>query len=237
MDKLFIVIPAYNEEDTIEEVIKEWHEVALKASKESRLVVIDDGSKDSTYAIISRLTENMPRLTGLAKANGGHGATVLYGYNYALEHGADYIFQTDSDGQTTAEEFWDFWKDREKYDAIIGDRRNRQDGFSRRIISWILRAILFVIFSVKAKDVNTPFRLMRADKVKEYAAMIPKDYNLPNVVLTAMFLKFSDRVDYRPISFKPRQGGVNSINLKKIFRIGFKALGDFISIKKRMNAR
>ena len=65
------------------------------------------------------------------KPNGGHGATVLYGYKYALKNGADYIFQTDSDGQTLPEEFEPFWKRRQKYDMVIGWRKDRQDGISR----------------------------------------------------------------------------------------------------------
>jgi glycosyltransferase involved in cell wall biosynthesis len=55
MDSLYIVIPAYNEEANIEEVIKDWYPVIEKMSDDSRLVVIDDGSKDSTYKIMQRL--------------------------------------------------------------------------------------------------------------------------------------------------------------------------------------
>lgn len=234
MDKLYIVIPAYNEEETIEEVVASWHEVAMKASEEARLLVIDDGSKDNTYAIISRLAETMPRLEAVTKPNGGHGATLLYGYKYALSKGADYIFQTDSDGQTSPQEFWGFWEKREDCDALIGARTDRQDGFSRRIISLVLKIIIRIIFGVSAKDVNTPFRLMRASKVEKYISMMPEDYNLPNVILTAMFLRFGDRVVFLPITFRPRQGGVNSINVRKISKIGFRALSDFRHIRKEM---
>ena len=50
MDKLYIVIPAYNEEANIEQVIRDWYSVVEKVGGESRLVIIDDGSKDSTFA-------------------------------------------------------------------------------------------------------------------------------------------------------------------------------------------
>ena len=56
MDKLYIVIPAYNEEANIETVVREWYEVIRERSEDSRLVVIDDGSKDSTYAIMQKLS-------------------------------------------------------------------------------------------------------------------------------------------------------------------------------------
>lgn len=235
MDNLYIVIPAYNEEETIEEVVTRWYEVISRIGDSAKLLVIDDGSRDNTYAIISQLMDGRPGLIGITKPNGGHGATLLYGYRYALEHGADYIFQTDSDGQTNPEEFWEFWNNRTDYDAIIGVRTDRQDGKSRKIVSLVLRGIIRIIFGVKAQDVNTPFRLMRADRVKSYIAMMPQDYNLPNVILTACFVRFEDRVSFMPITFKPRQGGVNSINVRKITRIGIKALSDFMQIRKEMD--
>ena len=107
MDKLYIVIPAYNEQDNIELVVNDWYPIIEKhnGNGQSRLVIIDDGSKDSTYEKLKQCAETRPLLTPLTKPNGGHGATVLYGYKYALKNGADYIFQTDSDGQTLPDEF------------------------------------------------------------------------------------------------------------------------------------
>ena len=107
MDKLYIVIPAYNEQDNIEQVINDWYPVIEKhnGNGQSHLIVIDDGSKDSTYEKLKQCTKTRPLLIPITKPNGGHGATVLYGYKYALKNGADYIFQTDSDGQTLPEEF------------------------------------------------------------------------------------------------------------------------------------
>ena len=96
MDKLYIVIPAYNEQDNIEQVINDWYPVIEKhnGNGQSRLIVIDDGSKDSTYEKLKQCTKTRPLLISITKPNGGHGATVLYGYKYALKNGADYIFQS-----------------------------------------------------------------------------------------------------------------------------------------------
>ena len=55
MDKLYIVIPAYNEEENIENVINDWYPVVEKIGKDSRLVIINDGSKDSTYDIMLKI--------------------------------------------------------------------------------------------------------------------------------------------------------------------------------------
>lgn len=73
MEDLYIVIPAYNEQDNIEKII-------------------DDGSKDTTYKLLLKSATDHPKLVPITKPNGGHGSTVLFGYRYAIEQGADYIF-------------------------------------------------------------------------------------------------------------------------------------------------
>lgn len=230
MDKLYIIIPAYNEEENIEKVVSDWYQVIEKMNKDSKLVVIDDGSKDNTYKILCELSKKYSKLVPITKENEGHGATLLYGYNYAIENGADYIFQTDSDGQTLSSEFWDFWKDRENYDMVIGHRRKRQDGFSRIIVTKLLKLIILLI----VKDANTPFRLMKVSTLKKKIKLVPPKFNLSNVIISVIYRKHKLPVKYMEITFKPRQGGKNSINIKKIFKIGLKALSDFIKINKSL---
>lgn len=233
MDKLYIVMPAYNEEENIEAVVAQWHPVVEKIGKESRLVVMDDGSKDYTYERLRRLQDRYPQLTAVTKPNEGHGGTVLRAYRYAIERGADYIFQTDSDGQTLPEEFWPLWENRQKGGLQIGQRRNREDGVSRVIVTRVLRLVLFAVFKVWVTDANTPFRLMKAAELKQVLEKIPEGFNLSNVIMTVVYEK-KKAVVYYPITFRPRQGGVNSINLRKISRIGWQAVKDFRKIRREI---
>ena len=229
MDILYIIIPAYNEEENIMQVIEDWYPIvqAHDGGGASRLVVIDDGSKDKTFTILQEAAVSRPLLCPITKPNSGHGATVLYGYHYALDHGADYVFQTDSDGQTLPEEFEPFWAQREIYDMIIGWRKGRQVGASRVFVTKTLKTVIKVCFGVTVKDANTPYRLMKAETLKKYIDLIPQDFNLSNVLLSVIYQKKGCSVHYIPITFRPRQGGVNSINMKKIFKIGKQALIDF----------
>ena len=237
MDKLYIVVPAYNESENIRKLVDDWYPVIEKHDNngESRLIIINDGSKDYTYEILQELAETRPLLKPLTKSNGGHGPTVLYGYQYAIEHKADYIFQTDSDGQTDPEEFELFWILRNQYDASIGNRSDRQDGFSRKFVEATLLLIIRYMFGVKIPDSNAPFRLMKRELVERYIHKMPENFNLPNVMLTTYFVYFHEKVKFLPITFKPRQGGTNSINIKKIVKIGWQALGDFRILKKHIN--
>jgi Glycosyltransferases involved in cell wall biogenesis len=231
---LYIVIPAYNEEENIESVAREWHEVVEKVGGESRLVIIDDGGKDSTYEKLLELKKNLTYLEPITKANSGHGGTVLYGYDYAIKNKAEYIFQTDSDGQTIPAEFWELWNKRNDYDIQIGYRKGRQDGFSRKIVTKTLKLVIFFSFGLWIVDANTPFRLMSSKTLEKYLPRVPKDYNLSNVLLTILYEKNKAQMRYIPITFRPRQGGVNSINMRKIFKIGQKALKDFADLRKRI---
>lgn len=117
----------------------------------------------------------------------------------------------------------------------MGFRPVRGDGKGRKMVENVLRTYVWFFFHVWVPDANAPFRLMRASVVKKYLGVMPSDFNLPNAVLAACFSKFHEKVKYIDITFKPRQGGVNSINLKKIIKIGWKAINDFWKIKKKIN--
>lgn len=230
-DCLYIVIPAYNEEENIIDVVNGWYPVIEKyGSKKSRLVILNDGSKDNTSSVVKKLAKNMPLLEIVDKKNSGHGSTVLYGYKCALDKGADYIFQTDSDGQTLPSEFKKFWELRRDYDMVIGHRNKREDGISRVFVTKVLKLVIRVAFKEKVVDANTPFRLMNRTSLEDCIKLIPDDFNLSNVVLSVAYQKKNYKVKYISVTFRPRQGGVNSINFKKISGIGKKALKDFKAI-------
>ena len=115
---------------------------------------------------------------------------------------------------------------------IVGHRNKREDGFSRIVVTRVLRFVILCCFHTWVKDANTPFRLMKASTLEKELKYVPKDFFLANVLITVIFTKHKRRVRYVPITFRPRQGGVNSINLKRIFGIGLKALGDFVKLNR-----
>ena len=225
-------MPAYNEEANIRTVVEQWHPVVEQIGEDSRVVIVDDGSKDATYRVLEELRATYPQLIGLTKKNSGHGSTCLYAYRYAIEQGADYVFQTDSDGQTDPAEFTSFWEQRADYDFLIGARKERQDGFSRVVVTKVLKLVVMFIFGRVIEDANTPFRLMRASKLALLLKEIPQDFFLDNVVVSVLAVSENMKTRWIPITLKPRQGGVNSINLKRIMKIGIKSVKDLRKVKK-----
>ncbi len=231
---LYIVMPAYNEEENIENVVKDWYPLLEGKSSESRFVIADSGSVDTTHDILKTLQSEYPQLEILADTEKQHGPKLIALYNYAISKGADYIFQTDSDGQTNPKEFEQFWDARNEYDVILGHRSVRGDGKSRAFVESVVCFLLKCYFKVDVPDANAPFRLMKCDVVKKYMNRFDKDYNLPNIMLTTFFAYYNEKIKFITITFKPRQAGTNSINIPKIVKIGWKALGDFKGFKKGM---
>lgn len=236
MEKIYFVMPAYNESDNIKQTIAQWYPIVEKLNGgggcNAVLAIANDGSKDNTFEIMDFIKSEYPHLEPLNKPNSGHGATVLYLYRYAIENGADFVFQTDSDGQTNPEEFWQMWEHRHDYDIQIGNRKTREDGCSRVFVTKVLKFVVWLMFHEWVIDANTPFRLMKSEKLRAVMDVIPQDYFLCNVAIAAIAQKWGYKMKFYPITFRPRQGGVNSINIKRIVKIGWRALADFWTINK-----
>ena len=220
-----IVVPV--RATTISGVKKEQQKTQNNLNSVNQQITAIQSDQAQAQEELDQLQGRYPQLRTVKKENQGHGATILYGYRCAIAEGADYIFQTDSDGQTLPEEFWKLWEDRKKCGLLIGSRKKRQDGWRRIFVTRVLRLVILVTFHCWVEDANTPFRLMRAAELEEVLTEIPPQYFLANVLMTVRYTKEGRRVMYYPITFRPRQGGVNSINMKKIVKIGKTTLKDF----------
>lgn len=198
-------------------------------------MVADSGSTDRTHEILENLQKKYQNLEILSQTEKGHGEKLMALYAYAINKGADYIFQTDSDGQTNADEFDAFWQLKDQYDAILGFRPKRGDGKIRAVIEKILCFILHICFGIRVPDANAPFRLMKTSLVQKYLFKLPADYHLPNVMLTTYFVYFHENIEFHKISFLPRQHGKNSINLYRIICIGWRAVLDFKKLRSEIN--
>lgn len=227
-------MPTYNEEANIKTVVQEWYPILRNGDENSRMVISDGGSTDNTLSILYELQKDYPNLIVIPKPGTDHGTKVILLYKYAIKNNADWIFQTDSDGQTVSSEFQDFWSMRNSYDLIMGNRVKRGDGAGRKVVENVLRAYLKIFFGVLVPDANAPFRLMRSNIVAKYINLMPDDFNLPNAILAACFTRYKENVIYKEVTFQPRQGGKNYMNLKRILKIGVDSIRNFSQIKRNL---
>lgn len=234
MNNLYIVMPAYNEEANIDATVKSWYPILNMAGENSKLIVADSGSTDRTHEILLGLKDFLPKLEILDTNHPGHGPKLIALYQYAIDNGADLIFQTDSDGQTNPAEFEAFLKalNEDDLDAVIGTRPVRGDGKSRAFVEKVVCMLLGLYFGIRVTDANAPFRLMKSEVVAKYLGRFDKHYNLPNIMLTTFFVYYKEKVSFKEISFKQRSAGKASLNIPKITKIGLHALSDFRRFKK-----
>lgn len=228
-------MPAYNEEDNIRRVIDEWYPILKYGNSESKMIIADGGSKDHTLEILRELEQKIDKLEVLDMPGTDHGTKVWALYDYAIKCGADWIFQTDSDGQTDPREFELFWDNKNEYDAVIGNRSKRQDEKDRVFVEKVLLLYLRLFFGARIPDSNAPFRLMKKELVAKYLYKLPENFNLPNAMLCAYFSRYNERVVYKEISFNPRQGGKNYMNPKRIIKIGWQSIGNFMQLRRNLD--
>lgn len=153
--KEFIVIPAFNEERKIGEVLND-----LKSAGYNNLVVVDDGSRDKTSQIASEYNVNVIRHT----INRGQGAALKTGINFALANGADIIITFDSDGQHCVEEIPSLIEPIKKreVDVALGSRFIKENSvpFVRKLF---LKGGMFairILYGVKLTDSHNGFRAL-----------------------------------------------------------------------------
>ena len=180
-------------------------------------LAINDGSKDGTLEILSRLRNQLgDRLEILDKPNSGHGQSCLVGYRLACERGVPFVFQIDSDGQCDPQYFFRFWRKRQDCDVVYGKRTSRDDGLKRVAASLVLRIVLLGFRNSNCIDANVPYRLIRTANLLSKLEKIPADFFLANVALAVLLRRdHSWRHGAVPIRFRERYGGEPSVRLGK----------------------
>lgn len=214
--ELAIVIPVYNEQDSIRKVISEWITEIEKWCQNFVILAIDDGSRDNSLAILHQLqTQYGQRLVVITRPNRGHGQTCLEGYNLAGELGARFVFQIDSDWQCDPKYFPAFWQARNQVLVISGVRTSREDGWKRIIVTKTLRLMLLLAFRVDCPDANVPYRFMRTEIIQAVIRQIPSDFHLANVALSVLLRKDKSVTHvFIPIGFRERYGGEPSVKMQ-----------------------
>ncbi len=159
VDALSVVLPAYNEEANIERVIRQVIAYLEARGLDYEIVPVNDGSRDRTGEILTRLATELPRVRPQTHAqNRGYGAALRTGFDAAVKR---YVFYMDGDGQFDIGDL-DALLPLASEDVIVtGFRLERRDPFMRRLNAklfggWLVRIML----GVYVKDLNCAFKLI-----------------------------------------------------------------------------
>ncbi len=226
MPELALVIPIYNESANIGALLAEWENALSAAGVDYRFIALNDGSTDNTAEVLATAARALgDRIEVINKTNSGHGRTCRFGYDHAIAAGYPWILQIDSDGQCDPVYFAAMWNARHDADCVFGLRVTRDDGLARALISRGVRLSTFLLTGRDLRDANVPYRLMRREVLERALRRVPPDFDIHNVALTlALKRDPAVRWHYEPIRFRDRQGGTNSINVPKIFKMGWNML-------------
>ncbi|HSW00169.1 MAG TPA: glycosyltransferase family 2 protein [Sedimentisphaerales bacterium] len=203
--ELAVVMPVYNEQGCIREVLSSWRNVLDESGIDFVILVINDGSTDGTGEILDAFARD-ERIRVFHQANRGHGPTILDGYRRAVSL-AEWVFQCDSDDEIPADSFGRLWEVRRQADAVFGCRLDRRQTLQRRIITLVSRLTVDASFGRGIRDVNTPYRLMRASVLGRILEHIPADTFAPNLVVSGGLCRLHAQVASVSVPSRQRRSG------------------------------
>jgi dolichol-phosphate mannosyltransferase len=235
-----IVMPAYNEEACIEQVVKMWTSFLDQSfpNQNTKLIVINDGSKDKTADILNGLAPKISNLLVVNQTNGGHGNAVVNGYRKAVELNSEWVFQTDSDDQFITEDVMKLWAKRNESNFVMGHREVRYDAFARLIITRILKYTIFFAYGTYLNDSNIPFRLIKGGYLQKLLSQLPNPEPFaPNIFLAVMAKKAGENTFDIPIVHKERLTGEVSILRWKLLQVCIQSFKELLRFRLDLNSK
>ncbi len=221
---LSVVMPVYNESETLEEIIGRVLAVPLRIE----LVAVDDGSRDGSREMLTRLGQERGFKVVLHEQNKGKGAAVRTGIENST---GDVIVVQDADLEYSPEEYPDLLEliIRGKADAVFGSRfigRHRCFLFTHYLGNLLLTLVTNILYNTTLTDMETCFKAVRSDTLKQLTLRSDRFGIEPEI--TAKLFKRGARVYEVPITYEGRDYAEG----KKItWRDGFPALWTLLKFR------
>ncbi|HSG66751.1 MAG TPA: glycosyltransferase family 2 protein, partial [Gammaproteobacteria bacterium] len=220
--QLSVVVPLYNEEESVELLHRRIHEALQDSGLEYEILFVDDGSRDRTLEIAAAITARDPRLKVIEfRANYGQTPAMAAG----LDHASGEVIATmDGDLQNDPRDIPAMFREMdERTDMVVGWRKNRQDKLlTRKVPSWVANRMIGAVTGVPIKDNGCSLKLYRASVIKH----VPL-YSEMHRFIPAMASITGARIKEVPVTHHARQFGQSKYGLSRIYRV----LLDLMTIK------
>jgi len=195
IEKITILLPAYNEEESIGRTIREIKEL----HPDVEILVIDDGSTDNTRqqaidagATVMKHPHNI-----------GNGAAVKTGLRYAS---GDWIIMMDADGQHKPADISKLLQYKNKYDMVVGARsKGSKTSLHRDFANFIYNWLATYVTKYKVEDLTSGFRLVKNETVGKFIYLLPNTFSYPSTI-TMAYLRSGRSIKYMPIKTEARKG-------------------------------
>jgi glycosyltransferase involved in cell wall biosynthesis len=223
-ESISVFFPAFNDEATIAMLVRNALDVLPQLTDDFEVIVVNDGSTDSTPAILDELANTLPNFKVVHHlANQGYGAALRTGFNTATK---DLVFYTDGDGQYDVREILSLYPLlTEKIDVVNGYKKNRADKLHRIIIGKLYSRTARLLFNLPIRDVDCDFRLIRRKKIKN--AGLEFSSGVICIELVRKLAAGDSTFAEVPVNHYPRQHGQSQFfTFRRLTRTGF----DFFSL-------
>lgn len=200
LKEVSIVIPAYNEETQIQQVLVELRSLFYTNNVNAEIIVVDDGSQDATALAAKAAGARVIR----HRSNRGYGAALKTGI-LAARH--EIVGIIDADGTYPAKFLPEMLEEIEQADMVVGARvgQNVHIPLIRRPAKWVLKRLANYVSNARIPDLNSGLRLFRRDIAMQYFPILPDQFSFTTTITLAMH---SDKyaVTYIPIDYRKRNG-------------------------------
>ncbi|BFM16498.1 glycosyltransferase family 2 protein [Maricurvus nonylphenolicus] len=216
---LSIIIPAYNEESSIAQVLNEL----VACFTQAEIIVVDDGSTDKTLQIIKGAIKQSPQIQLLQhRYNRGYGSALKTGM---LKSSNEYIAWFDSDGEMNVEDLKAMYQKilSTNTAAVIG-KRNRQSPstITRRVGKTFIRGLAYALNIKGSYDLNCGLRIFRSEVIKKYLSILPNQFSA-SMTSTILLLERGYPIEFYPVKMG-RRIGTSTVRIKDGFQAAVKVL-------------
>ena len=197
-----VCLPAYNEQATLEDVVREASDLMVSSGIDYEILVCDDGSSDSTPEILEKLAPEIPRLRVLTnRPNRGIHYTFERLYREAR---MDFVFLNATDGQWPMRCLLDLLPLAERCDIAIASRRDKHYGPLRALVSWSFNRIPRWLFGVETHDAGS-VKLVRRELIERIPIVSHSPFSEAERMIRAARAGYA--IAAVPVDIQPRQGG------------------------------
>ncbi|RJQ24519.1 glycosyltransferase family 2 protein [Candidatus Parcubacteria bacterium] len=215
VDKLSVFFPVYNEEKNISVTVEKAVAVLKKLPlKEYEIILVDDGSKDSTPQVVDELARTYKFTRAVHQENGGYGMALRTGFSNAKY---DWIVYTDADGQFDFSQVTKLLDKIESADVVYGYRIKRNDNLVRIVAGWGWKMTTKVLFGVPVKDVDCGFKIVNKKVLDKISPLQSTRGGMINAELVVKARKAGFKIDQVGVDHFPRMSGRSTgVNFKVI---------------------
>ena len=180
-----IFFPVYRDEGTVEEVAMKSLKVLSDVASRYKIIIVDDGSPDSSGEIADRLAEKYPEIISVHHdTNRGYGAALQTGFKYSLDY--DWICFTDGDDQYDVNDLYHLSKLFHHYDLVVTFRYSKIYGTFRTFVSYVYNSLIRFLFRSHLRDHNCGLKVIRSKVITDMDLISNSAFIGAEIIINAM---------------------------------------------------